>query len=139
MKTKLTFITAVFLLISFFSSSAIEIPDKKIVLKNDTNQQIFDIRINKDNLVILRATTNKKNKRINFVVKVYSEKGSVLYTRSYFRKGDVLIPFDISKFSAGMYTFSVFKGLEKVYTKDIKKRPVKSIETDNIKVIVKNK
>ena len=120
MKTKVTFITAVLFLVSFFSSASVlsgEIPSQK----KDTSLQIFDIRMNTDKLVVLRATTPKSSKRQSFIVKVYSEDGSLLYASTFIRKGDALIPFDISKFPKGKYTFNVHKGLKKVYSKEIVK------------------
>ncbi|MEN8119655.1 MAG: hypothetical protein ABFS35_04890 [Bacteroidota bacterium] len=133
MKTKVTFITAVLFLVSFFGL-ANELPGEK-VQKKDTTLQIFDIRINSDNLVVLRATNYGNNKRQSFIVKVYSEEGSLLYASSYLRKGDALIPFNISKFPMGMYTFNVYKGLKKVYSKEI----AKDINTGKPDVVVEIK
>ncbi|RLD80531.1 MAG: hypothetical protein DRJ10_07290 [Bacteroidetes bacterium] len=118
MKTKVTFITAALFLVSFFGF-ALEFPGEEFQ-KKDTMQQTFDIRINKDNLVVLRASSIS-DKRRSFIVKVYSEKGSLLYASTYIRKGDALIPFDISKFPKGKYTFNVYKGFTKVYRKEILK------------------
>jgi len=119
MKTKVTFITVAVFLVSFFSSAS-ELP-KGEILKKDTIQQIFDIRINRDNLVVLRASTVKKNKRQSFIVKVYSEKGTLLYANTFLKKGDALIPFDISSFPKGIYSFNIYKGLKEIYSKKITK------------------
>ena len=133
MKTKVTFITAALFLVSFFGFAK-EFPGGEIQ-KEDTTQQIFDIRINKDNLVVLRATNSEKDKRQSFILRVFSEEGSVLYANTYIRKGDVLIPFNISNFSKGMYTFNVYKRLKKVYSKEISK----GINTGNQDIIVEIK
>ncbi len=133
MKTKVTFITAALFLVSLFGFAK-EFPGEEIQ-KKDTTQQIFDIRINKDNLVVLRATNSEKDKRQSFILRVFSEEGSVLYASTYIRKGDVLIPFNISKFSKGIYTFNVYKGLKKVYSKEISK----DINTGNQDIIVEIK
>ena len=129
MKTKVTFITAALFLVSFFSF-ALEFPGEEIQ-KKDTMQQIFDIRINKDNLVVLRASS-MSNKRQSFIVKVYSDEGALLYASTYIRKGDALIPFNISKFPKGMYKFNIYKGFTKVYSKEISK----DINTGNQDMIV---
>ncbi|OQY05197.1 MAG: hypothetical protein B6I20_01675 [Bacteroidetes bacterium 4572_117] len=134
MKTKVTFITAVFFLVTFLSS-ANKLPIKTPIQKKDTSKQIFDIRLNSDKLVILRATIPSSNKRQSFIVKVYSENGSMLYGGTYFRKGDALIPFDIAKFPKGKYTFNVYKGLKKVYSKEISKDC--DIENPNMIVEIK--
>ena len=133
MKTKVTFITAALFLVSFFGLAG-ELPEKKNQ-KKDTTQQIFDIRINKDQLVVLRATNSENNKRQSFIVKVYSKEGSLLYASTYMRKGDALIPFNISKFPKGMYTFNVYKGFKKVYSKEI----AKDINTGKPDIVVEIK
>lgn len=134
MKTKVTFITAAFLLVSYFSSVS-QLSGNTPGLKKNTTQQIFDIRINKDNLVVLRATKPENDKRQSFIVKVYSVDGSLLYASTYIRKGDALIPFNISKFPKGMYTFNVYKGFKKVYSKEI----TKDINTGNQGIVVEIK
>ena len=131
MKTKVTFITAALLLVSFFSTASVlqgNIPSHK----DDTTKQIFDIRINTDELVVLRATMPYSKKRRSFNLKVYSEEGSLLYTSTFIKKGDVLVPISISEFPKGKYTFNICKGSKTVYSKKI----VKGLNRVNPNVLV---
>ena len=120
MKTKVTFITAAFLLVSLFSTASV-LPGIIPSHKEDTIKQIFDIRMNTDELVVLRATVPFSNKRQSFNLKVYSETGTLLFASTFIKKGDALIPFSISEFPNGKYTFNVCKGYKTVYSKKITK------------------
>jgi len=103
---------------------------------SDTLKHRMNIRVNK-NQVVLRADCMKDQKRLNFVLSVYSENGNVVYLESFHRKNGVYQGFDMSKLPDGQYTFVISQNLKKIYSKEIvKSSELVSLEDGTKKMIV---
>jgi len=95
-------------------------------VKNIASHRI-DIRVSSSNKVIFRADCFEGQKRLNYILRVYSEKGNTVFASSFLKKGPIYKSYDISKLPEGKYTFTVLKKLKPIYSKTIlKNAPIES-------------
>jgi hypothetical protein len=113
---------AIFALTLTFNANAQETKN------TDPEKHRIDIRVNKDNLVVLRADLMPGQKRLRYVLNVYNEKGDMLYAATFLSKRPVYKPFDLSTLPEGKYTFTVSHKIKQVYSKAILNKMVKKTE-----------
>jgi hypothetical protein len=136
MKTKRILIAitiAIFTSVNFFANAMTTNGDNN----SDSTKNRMNIRVNSNNQVVLRAACSQDHKWVNLVVKVYSEKGSMVFAESIHKKGGVYKGFDMSTLPEGRYSFEVYKNLKKVYSKDVvKSTQVVTDEVSSNKILV---
>jgi hypothetical protein len=120
MKTNKILIALSILLFTSFNLMATAMQGNGIS-NSDSSKQSINIRVNKDHLVVLRAAGCENQKRVNLVLKVYSEKGNMVYATSIHKKGDVYKAYNLAKLPEGKYNFEVYKNFKKVYDKAVYK------------------
>jgi hypothetical protein len=136
MKTKGILIALAFAIFSSSSLFACAITKKGGNL-TDTIKQRMDIRVNNHYQVVLRAACPEGQKRLNFILKVYSDKGEMVLAESFHKKGDVYRGFDMKTLPDGKYRFEIYQKLKKVYVKDVlKSSEIVSLEDGSTKMIV---
>jgi hypothetical protein len=103
----------------------------------DTIKHRMDIRVNNDNQVVLRAACLENQKRVDFVLKVYSDNGEMVLAESFHKKGGIYKGFDMKTLPDGKYRFEIFQKLKKVYVKEVvKSSEIVSLEDGRTKMIV---
>ena len=128
MKTKVSlFVFAIFTSISI---QALE-PNT-----NDSIKHRIDIRINTDNLVVFRADCFEGQKKLNYILKVYSEDGDMVYASSFLRKGPIFKTYSLSNLPKGEYTFKVYKKLKPIYSKKVMKGSLPNTNSSNEQLLV---
>ena len=87
----------------------------------DSVKNRVDIRVNKDNNVVLRAECLGNQKWTNMVLEVHSATGEMVFFESFHKKGGIYKGFDMSSLPDGKYTFEIHQNFKKIYSKDIQK------------------
>jgi hypothetical protein len=118
MKTKGILIAMIIVVFTSFNIFAIAENRSNVP---DSIKHRINIRVNQDNEVVLRADCLKDQKRINLVLKVYSDNGQMVYAESFHKKGGLYKGFDMKELPVGKYNFVVYKNLKEVYSKRILK------------------
>ncbi len=119
MKTKGILIALTLVIYTSFNLFASAMPVITGSMDNDPTYKWINIRVNKDNLVVLRACSFEGEKRVNLELKVYSENRELVFDSRIFKKGEVYTKFDLSKLPEGKYTFEVHKKQKNIYTKEV--------------------
>lgn len=117
MKTKLF----LFVLAAIFTTITIQAASNPVVNSIDTAKHRINIRVNHDNLVVLRADCFKGEKRLNYILKVYNEQGDMVYVSTFLKKGPIYKTYDMSRMPEGKYTFTIVKKLKPIYSKEVLK------------------
>jgi len=103
----------------------------------DSSKLRINIRVNQDNLVVLRAACCENQKWAKLVLKVYDDNGEMVYASTIIQQGGIYKGFDMNKLPEGKYTFDVYKNLKKVYSKVIfKSSEIVSAKESNSRMIV---
>jgi hypothetical protein len=118
MKTKGILIAMIFVVFTSFNIFAIAEINTNLP---DSIKHRINIRVNQHNEVVLRADCLKDQKRTNLVLKVFSDKGQMVYAVGFHKKGGIYRGFDMKELPEGKYNFVVYKNLKEVYSKQILK------------------
>ncbi len=120
MKAKGILIALTLVMYTSFNLYASAISEQNTI-DNDPVYKWINIRVNLDNQVVLRAACFEGEKRVNLVLRIYSENNELVYETSIHKKGDVIKKYDLSNFPEGKYTFEIHKKLKKIYSKEVVK------------------
>ena len=120
---------ATILVLAIFAFSLTTIANAQETTNTNTPKHRVDIKVNKDNLVVLRADLMPGQKRLKYVLNVYNEDGDMIYVSTFLRKRPVYLPFDLSTLPEGKYTFKISQKLKPVYSKVILNKMVETNET----------
>ena len=131
MKTqKLIVIVLALLTVSGFKANAQKVKDS-----NNIPVHQISIHVSTQNHVLLYADHLEKE-RSKYILKVYSEKGEMVYASSFFKKGSISTSFDLSELPQGKYEFIVYSKLKPVYRKEVMKRATSMDEFENESLVV---
>ena len=99
----------------------------------DANHRI-DVRVNPENKVVLRADLLDGQKRLNYVLTLRSEDGSIIYGSKFLRKKPIYKAFDLSKLPEGKYTMIVSEKLKTIYSKTLCNKAQKDTQMEQLLV-----
>lgn len=117
-------------LAAIFTSLTVQAATIEMTNTTDTVKHRINIRVNQDNLVVLRADCFQGQKRLNYNLKVQDENGEMVYVTTFLKKGPIYKVYNLSYLPKGKYTFTVSKGLKKLYSKEVLKNSSPEINTD---------
>ena len=132
MKTKL-FLIAVVVAFTFANSQALTTSEKN---DNDSTPHRIDIRVNQDNMVVFRADKLEGQKRLSYILKVYSQEGEMIYASTFLKKKPIYKTFSLADLPDGTYQFKVYERLKPIYTKEIVKGSSPVISTGGEQLLV---
>lgn len=116
MKTKGTIIYALVLLFT----TSLTATSQHVKTKDNTTVHQISILVNPDNTVALRAD-NIENERSVYLLNVCNEKGDLVFSTNYFKKGNIIISYDLSELPDGEYEFIVYHKHKPVYKRNVTK------------------
>ena len=114
-----------------FTSTAIFANSSGIFTVTDSIRHRFDIRVNSDRLVVLRADLLKGQSSLSFDFVVYSPDGKIMFRESFIRQKGVYRGYDLKNFKSGVYYFILIQNNQTIYSKIVLKT------FDNVKVFEK--
>ena len=132
MKTKLF----LFVLAAIFTTLTIQAASNPVANAKDTAKHRINIRVNQDNMVVLRADLFKGEKRLNYILKVYNEKGDMVYVSTLLKKGPIYKSYDMSKLPEGKYNFTITKKLKPIYSKEVLKNSSPELNSNEAPLLV---
>lgn len=132
MKTKLF----LFVLAAIFTTLTIQAASNPLINAKDTAKHRINIRVNQDNMVVLRADLFKGEKRLNYILKVYNEKGDMVYVSTLLKKGPIYKSYDMSKLPEGKYNFTITKKLKPIYSKEVLKNSSPELNSNEAPLLV---
>jgi len=140
MKKITTFVLlAIFSLVVVLSTNAQKSVEPSEISGSVVNKMAdnrIDIRVNSANEVILRADCFEGQKRLNYILKVYSEGGDMVFASSFLKKGPIYKSYDLSNLPQGKYTFNVSKKLKTIYSKTFSNNGSLDMNSNNEPLLV---
>ena len=123
-------VTFAFLAI-FTISATFNVSAQSTEKTNKAKHRIY-IKVNQDNLVVLRADLLPDQKRLNYVLNISDDNGEIFYVSTFLRKKPVYKAFDLSKSPEGKYTFKIFSKNKPIYSKTIVNKKVENKYTKQL-------
>jgi len=101
----------------------------------EANHRII-VKVNSDNKVILRADLLEGQKKLNYVLRVFSDEGKSVYRWHFLNKKPIYKSYDLSKLPEGKYTFNVVEKGVPLYSKTVSNKSQQITNPDCEELIV---
>ena len=125
------------IVIAILSISGIKARAQEEMRTNNKLVHQISIHVNAENNVSLYADHLEKE-RSNYILKIYSEAGEMVFASTYAKKGSLSKSFDLSELPQGKYEFIVYNKLKPVFSKEILKQSttIDDFETEPMLVVL---